>query len=81
MYNTVKFETGWNLPPLLNIGVGTGGGRGARAPPIFTLETLLIFMHAAQIAVIAEYITFSPPPNGIASYAYAKIVTCTVHAV
>jgi len=39
-------------------------------------------MHAAQIAAIAEYITFPPPQkNGIASYAYAKIVTCPVHAV
>ena len=35
-----------------------GGGPGT---PIFYLETLLIFIHAAQIAVIAVYITFSPP--------------------
>jgi len=46
------------------IGIGTGGAGGARAPPppqYFTLKTLLIFMHAAQIAAIAMYITFSPP--------------------
>ena len=35
--------------------------RGARAPQYFTLETLLIFIHAAQIAAIAEYIMFGPP--------------------
>ena len=34
---------------------------GSRAPPIFYLETLLIFIHAAQIATIAVYITFGPP--------------------
>ena len=43
------------------IGVGTRGAGGARAPQYFTLETLLIFMHAAQIAVITVYITFGPP--------------------
>ena len=32
VYNTVKFETGWNLPPLLNIGVGTGGAGGPGPP-------------------------------------------------
>ena len=41
------------------IGVGTGGaGGGGRAPPIFYPRD---FMHAAQIAAIAEYITFGPP--------------------
>ena len=39
------------------IGVGTGGEEGARVPQYFSLETLLIFMHAAQIAAIAVYIT------------------------
>ena len=34
---------------------GWGGGQ------YFTLETLLIFIHAVQIAAIAEYITFGPP--------------------
>ena len=37
-------------------------GQGGPGPPqYFTLETLLIFMHAAQIAAIAVYITFGPP--------------------
>ena len=49
------------------IGVGTGGGAGGPSPfppqyfKYFTLKTLLIFMHAAQIAVIAVYIMFGPP--------------------
>ena len=34
------------------IGLGTGGGQ------YFTLETLLIFIHVAQIAAIAVYIMF-----------------------
>ena len=38
-----------------------GGGVGARAPQYFILETLLVFIHAAQIAMIAVYITFDPP--------------------
>ena len=38
------------------IGVGTGGAR-----QYFILETLLKFIHAAQITVIAVYITFAPP--------------------
>ena len=41
-----------------HIGVGTGG---AGPPQYFNLETLLIFIHAAQIATIVEYITFGPP--------------------
>ena len=49
------------------IGVGTGG---AGPSQYFTLETLLIFIHAAQIAATAVYITFGPPQNGITSYAY-----------
>ena len=36
-----------------HIGIGTGGH--------FTLETLLIVMHAAQITAIVVYITFGPP--------------------
>ena len=48
---------------------------GARPPQYFTLETLLIFMHAVQIAAITVYITFSPPQNGIASYTYAYYIT------
>ena len=45
------------------IGVGTGRAGGPAPPPpqYFTLETLLIFIHAAQITAIAEYITFGPP--------------------
>ena len=49
----------------MNIGVGTGGGGGGggpRPPQCFTLETLVIFMHAAQIALIAVYIMLAPPP-------------------
>ena len=42
------------------IGVGTGGA-GPPPPQYFTLETLLIFIHAAQIAATAVYITFGPP--------------------
>ena len=40
--------------------------------PIFTLEPLLISIHAAQITAIAVYITFSTPQNGIASYGYER---------
>ena len=44
------------------IGVGTRGGRPG-PPQYFTLETLLIFMHAAQIAAIAKYkMEFLPTP-------------------
>ena len=35
-------------------------GGGARAPQYFILETLLVFIHAAQMAMIAVYITFDP---------------------
>ena len=45
------------------------GARGARAPQYFTLETLLMFIHAAQIAV-SQCILRLPPQNGIVSYAY-----------
>ena len=38
-----------------------GGQGGARPPQYFTLKTLKIFMHAAQIAAIAVYIMFGPP--------------------
>ena len=66
---------------------GPGGG-GELPPDYFTLATLLIFMHAVQVAAIAVYIMFGPPKNGIASYAYAgvqpwlatdysKIIWCT----
>ena len=49
------------------IGVGTGGRRGeGRAPQYFTLETLLILIHAAQIA--ASQCTLRSPPK--MSYAY-----------
>ena len=51
----------------LAIGVGTGG---ARTPLCFTLETLLIFMHAAQIAASQCILRSPPPPNRIASYTY-----------
>ena len=38
------------------IDIGTGEAKGAKAPPqYFTLDTLLIFKHAAQIAAIAVY--------------------------
>ena len=52
------------------IGVGTAGPGGPGHPNI-SLETLLMFIHAAQIAV-SQCILRSPPPpqNGIASYAY-----------
>jgi len=30
-------------------------------------------MHAVQIAAITMYITFGPPKNGIASYAYEQV--------
>ena len=44
------------------IGVRNRGWGEARAPPqYFTLETLLIFIHAVEIAVITVYITFDPP--------------------
>jgi len=33
---------------------------GARTPQYFALETVLIFMPAAQIATIAVYTTFPP---------------------
>ena len=47
------------------------GGQGP--PQYFTLETLLIFIHAAHIATIAVYITFAPPKkNEIAFYAYVN---------
>ena len=45
-----------------DIGVGTGGGggaRGARAPQYFALETLLIFRHAAQIGA-SNLVVISP---------------------
>ena len=49
---------------MIYIGVGTRGSRvgGWPGPPqYFTLETLLRFIHAVQITVIAVYITFTPP--------------------
>ena len=49
------------------IGVGTGGG--LPAPQYFTLETLLIFIHAAQIAAL-QCILRSSPQNEIVSYVY-----------
>ena len=39
------------------------GQEGPGSPQYFTLETLLIFIHAAQIAAIAVYITFAPLPK------------------
>ena len=44
----------------IGVGTGGGGGGGARALPIFYPRALLIFIHAAQIAAIAVYITFGP---------------------
>ena len=45
------------------IGVKHQGGAGGQGslPQYFTLKTLLIFIHATQIAAIVVYITFSPP--------------------
>ena len=43
-----------------SIGVGIGGGAGP--PQYFNLETLLIFIHAAQIAV-SQCILHSAPPK------------------
>ena len=69
IFSCVPSGTGCLCTSPACIGVGTGG---ARAPPqYFTLETLLIFMHAAQITAI--------PQNGIASYAYDVLSTTIKH--
>ena len=49
------------LPWSQFIGVGTGGGRG-QPPQYFTLETLVIFIHAAQIATTQCILHCAPPP-------------------
>ena len=51
---------------------GEGGGAGP-LPPIFTLEPLLISIHAAQIAAIAVYITFSPPKKEMLPMAMRRL--------